>query len=201
MTIRFVLALTLLVWMAPQTWAASCAEPSPSVAHGEDFRTAVDPKPLTASQIESLRSLFMFADRRWKGNAVEVQCVGTESDPRPKTTDYRLRGDGEGNREGMTLEIEMSHDDGVRREIMGLQIEDGMLKLREGGLNSVDILSLRPNEVAIRVAYGRRRRFGGVVHMESFWWFGRMGNDLVIRSETYSASGLAGEARWRLKPR
>jgi len=200
-TMRGVLALTLLVWVAPQAWAATCAELSPTVAHGADFRAVVDPKRLTASQIDMLRSLFTFADRRWGGTAVEVQCLGTESNPRPRTTDYKLRADGEGSREGMTLEIEMSHDDGVRREILGLQIEDDMLKLREGGLNNVDILSLQSNEVAVRVAYGRRRRSGGVVHMEGFWWFGRMGNDLVIRSETYSVGGLAGEARWRLKPR
>jgi hypothetical protein len=193
--------LALLVCVTPQVWAVTCFETSPTISSGGALHDQVEVVELTTNQVDALRTLFAFADRRWKGTAVEIRCLGTDAEPRPKTTDFKLRASGESDRSGMMLDIEMSHDDGVRREILGLQVEGGVLKLREGGMNHVDLITVAPNEVAVRVPYSRRQRLGGVVHMEGFWSFARVGNDLLITSKTYSIGGLSGEARWRLKPR
>lgn len=198
--LALVLFFGMTLAIAPDIQAATCGEPSPTVVRGGNLYDQPEPEKLNERQIKSLEAFFAFADRRWRGVGEEVQCLGSAANPRPRITEFRLKADGEGKAEGMTLEMEMSHDEGVRRQILGLQIEDGLLKLRDGGLNQVHIVSLQPKAVAIRIAYARRQRGGGAVHMEAFWWFDRAGNALVIRSETYAAGGLSGTARWSLKP-
>jgi hypothetical protein len=100
--------LFILSIAAPHVFSYDCFSPSPSFSGDKTPYDDINVRELTRSEQKMLSTLFKPLKGRWRGDAEEVQCMGSEDAPTVQHFNLSIDAEGKTDRRGgLTLRVKL----------------------------------------------------------------------------------------------